>query len=109
MSLLHQKWTLYPGMTLYPFIDLVSDAHSNHLHLYSSTYNVVFKEKQSGAVVGYQSYCIFASSPAAIHLGLRVDPQIRGKRLGMNFSERGDEEMHKLNPKVKANILKWSW
>ena len=51
-------------------------------------------------MVGYQSYYIFAGSTAAIHLGLRVDPRIRGKRLGMNFSERGDEDMLRLNPKV---------
>lgn len=55
--------------------------------------------------MGYQSYYIFAGSSSAIHLGLRVDPQIRGKRLGMNFSERGDEEMHKLNPKANASIF----
>ena len=54
--------------------------------------------------MGYQAYYIFARSSAAIHLGLRVDPRIRGKRLGMNFSERGDQEMQKLNPKVEVNI-----
>ena len=53
-------------------------------------------------MVGYQSYYIFSCSAAAIHLGLRVDPRIRGKRLGMNFSERGDEEMLRLNPKVRV-------
>ena len=58
--------------------------------------------------MGFQSYYIFANSSTAIHLGLRVDPHIRGKRLGMNFSERGDEEMCRLNPKVKTNTIIWS-
>ena len=69
----------------------------------------LLQEKGGGALVGYQSYYIFSGSTAAIHLGLRVDPRIRGKRLGMNFSERGDEEMIRLNPKVRVKTRSVVW
>ena len=65
--------------------------------------NLVLKEKQTGTILGYQSFLIQNQGSVVLQQAIRVDPKIRGKGIGTKFNQMGEQYVKERYPNVRKD------